>query len=103
MMIDRSNPPPRQEFYAARARRARGLAFLVGLGLVGCVLVAVWQEPELSPGLHAQLEQAVAKGETLIAHNERLQAFLTRWSSAAQSATGERTDPVTALLEKINN
>jgi hypothetical protein len=103
MMIDRSPQPPRHEFYAARARRARGWAFLTGLGLVGCVLVAIWQEPELSPALHEKLAQAVAKSETMIAHNERIQTFLTRWSSAAQSATGERTDPVTALLEKIKD
>lgn len=103
MMIDRTPVPQRQEVYAARARRARGWALVTGLGLAGCLLVAVWQDPALSPALHAQMQEALSRGEALIERNESVQAFLTRWSGAAQSATGERTDPVTALLEKIRD
>jgi len=49
------------------------------------------------------MRTAISKGEEMIARNDRVQAFLIRWSSAAQSASGERTDPVTALVQKINN
>ncbi|PIV79219.1 MAG: hypothetical protein COW54_05805 [Rhodobacteraceae bacterium CG17_big_fil_post_rev_8_21_14_2_50_63_15] len=103
MMFDRSNPTPRQEVYAARASRARSLAWLVGVGFAGCLLAAIWQEPALSPRVHAVMRTAISKGEEMIARNDRVQAFLIRWSSAAQSASGERTDPVTALVQKINN
>ncbi|SEM20823.1 hypothetical protein SAMN05443999_11564 [Roseovarius azorensis] len=103
MLIDRNAPPPRQDIYKARASRARGWAWLVGTGLVGCMLVAIWQEPALSPKVHAGMQLAANSGEQMIARNEQVQAFLTRRSSAAQSATGERTDPVSAMLQKINN
>lgn len=101
MMIDRSSAPPRHEIYAARSRRARGWARLVGIGFAGCALAAIWQEPALSPKMHAGMQQAVAKGQTMIDNSEGIQTFLARWSTAASSATGERTDPVTAMMEKI--
>ena len=103
MLIDRSTSSPRQDIYKARASRARGWAWLVGVGFWGCVLAAIWQEPALSPKVHAGMQRAANSGEQMIARNEQVQAFLTRWSSAAQSATGERTDPVSAMLQKINN
>ncbi len=49
------------------------------------------------------MQQVLTSGEQMIARNEQIQVFLTRWSNAAQSITGERTDPVSAMLQKINN
>jgi len=56
----RDTTPPPADRRAARARRVRAWAWPVRLALLACLGVAVWQEPRLSPWLHARMQVAAA-------------------------------------------
>jgi len=58
----RDTTPPPADRRAARARRVRAWAWPVRLALLACLGVAVWQEPRLSPWLHARMQVAAAGG-----------------------------------------
>ncbi|MFB9150707.1 hypothetical protein [Roseovarius ramblicola] len=58
--------PPRADRRAARARRARLWAWPVRLALLACLGVAIWQEPRLSPSLHARMQATVAHAQAML-------------------------------------
>jgi hypothetical protein len=75
---------PREEIYAARARKARGWAWTVRLMLVACVGVAIWQEPQIWPEAHATMQRGAETVAGMIDENDKLRGFIAGW-------TGERT------------
>ncbi|WP_139784671.1 hypothetical protein [Roseovarius sp. A-2] len=77
------SPAGRQMRVEQRARRARGMAWPVRIGLLGCLGTAIWQEPTLAPDLHDGMKSAVASIEARLEENEQVAAFFKSW-------TGER-------------
>jgi hypothetical protein len=69
---------PREEIYAARARKARGWAWSVRLMLVACVAVAIW------PEAHATMQRGAETVAGMIDENDKLRGVIARW-------TGEHT------------
>ncbi|MDZ7709279.1 MAG: hypothetical protein U5K36_03670 [Roseovarius sp.] len=74
--------PPPAEIRAARARRARVWAWPVGVALVTCVGVAIWQEPQLAPRVHARMQEAVAFVSTFEA-TDRVRGLIARMSGGS--------------------
>ncbi|WP_297542285.1 hypothetical protein [Roseovarius sp.] len=71
------------------------------LGL--CVLLAIWQERALAPGVHDALQGAVARAQTMIDGNETARAFLARFDGGVTVAKDSGLDPLTALLLRVTD
>lgn len=83
---------------AARARRARWWAWMTGVTLGICALVAIWQERALAPGVHDGLQGFVAQAQSVIDGNETARALLARFDGGVAVAKDAGLDPLTALL-----
>lgn len=82
----------------ARARRARWWAWMTGVSLGICALVAIWQERALAPGGHDGLQGVVARAQSVIDGNETARALLARLDGGVAVAKDAGLDPLTALL-----
>jgi len=87
----------------ARARRARRWAWMTSASLGLCVLLAIWQERALAPGVHDALQGAVARAQGMIDGNETARAFLTRFDGGVTVAKDSGLDPLTALLLRVTD
>ncbi len=75
---------PREEIYAARARKARGWAWAVRFMLVACIGAAIWQEPQIWPKAHATMQRGAETVAGMIDDNDKVRGFFA-------GLTGERT------------
>jgi hypothetical protein len=87
----------------ARARRARRWAWMTSASLGLCVLLAIWQERALAPGVHDALQGAVARAQSMIDGNETARAFLARFDGGVTVAKDSGLDPLTALLLRVTD
>ncbi|MFU8835048.1 hypothetical protein [Roseovarius autotrophicus] len=88
---------PREELYAARARKARARAWPVGILLVGSIGAAIWQEPRLWPKGHEMMQDASVVLVRMTEGNDRVRGFFT-------TLTGGRTpDSKVGLAEKLSD
>jgi hypothetical protein len=94
---------PAQSKSAARARRARRWAWMTGVSLGICALVAIWQERALAPGVHDGLQGVVARAQNLLDGNGSVRALLARLDGGVDVAKDAGLDPVTALLMRAMN
>ncbi|KJS44870.1 MAG: hypothetical protein VR71_04370 [Roseovarius sp. BRH_c41] len=88
---------------AARARRAQRWAWLTGVSLLVCGVIAIWQEPALAPEVHDGLQGLVTLAQGVIDGNETVRAMLTRLDGGVDLAKDAGLDPVTALLLRAQN
>lgn len=101
MTMTRTNSPAWQERCAERSRRARVWASVVAFALFANLAVAIWQEPALFPEANGWMQEALAKGESLLQKSDRASAFLAAWSGSMTSMSEDGPDPVTRLLLKL--
>lgn len=85
-MKQRYSNPQREERRVARVARARKWALFFGIGLIGCSLSAIWQEPALSPKIHAGLKHVAAQSVKMLDDSEAAQSYLTALGGAGEAA-----------------
>jgi len=71
-----------------RAARARAWAWPVRLALLACLGVAIWQEPRLSPWVHARMQDAVAYAQAAIEDTPGGGTLLARLGSGGGGSSG---------------